>query len=79
VSWLVSVYKPGKLVREMFLQDATSLENGWTCGEVTYPAPGIGRVIEAHLRAAEERKLFIIGAGGGIEIARGGFALAYGP
>lgn len=79
VSWLVSVYKPGKLVREMFLQDATSLENGWTCGEMGYPAPGIGRVIEAHLRAAEERKLFIIGAGGGIEIARGGFALAYGP
>ena len=44
-----------------------------------YPAPGIGRVVQAHLRATEERALFVVGAAGGIDVPRGGFAIAYGP
>ncbi len=79
VSWTASVYEAGKLVKDLSLQDATSLENGWTCGPQNYPAPGIGRVVEAHLRSNEERGLFVVSAGGGPDVARGGFAIGYGP
>ena len=79
VSWTASVYQAGKLVKDLSLQDATSLENGWTCGPQSYPSPGIGRVVEAHLRSNEERGLFVVSAGGGPDVARGGFAIGYGP
>jgi uncharacterized protein (TIGR03437 family) len=79
ISWTASVYRPGKLVKDLSLQDATSLENGWTCGPQQYPAPGIGRMVEAHLRSNEERGLFVVSAGGGPDVARGGFAIGYGP
>jgi uncharacterized protein (TIGR03437 family) len=79
ISWIVSEYKPGKLIKDWSLQDATSLENGWTCGQSVYPPPGIGRMIEAHLRATEERGMFVVSAGGGPDLPRGGFAMAYGP
>ena len=79
VSWTASVYQTGRLVKDLSLQDATSLENGWTCGPQQYPAPGIGRVVEAHLRSNEERGLFVVSAGGGPDVARGGFAIGYGP
>jgi uncharacterized protein (TIGR03437 family) len=79
MSWIVSEYKPGKLIKDWSLQDATSLENGWTCGQSGYPQPGIGRMIEAHLRATEERGMFVVSAGGGPDLPRGGFAMAYGP
>lgn len=79
MSWIVSEYRPGKLIKDWSLQDATSLENGWTCGQAVYPPPGIGRLIEAHLRATEERGMFIVSAGGGPDLPRGGFAMAYGP
>src|SRR5437763_1613129 len=79
VSWTVSVYKAGKLIKDYSLQDASSLENGWTCGDTKYPAPGMGRVVEAHLRGSAERNLFVVSAGGGVDVGRGGFAIAYGP
>jgi len=79
VSWTVSTYEPGKLIKDFSLQDATSLEDGWTCGEVKYPQPGLGRVVEAWLRGTEERGLFVVSAAGGIDVARDGFAIAYGP
>ena len=79
VSWTASVYSSGKLVKDLSLQDATSLENGWTCGPQHYPTPGIGRMVEAHLRSNEERGLFVVSAGGGPDVARGGFAIGYGP
>ena len=79
IGWTVSVFEPGRLIKDLADHDATSLENGWTCGHVTYPAPGIGRVVQAHLRATEERALFVVGAAGGIDVPRGGFAIAYGP
>jgi uncharacterized protein (TIGR03437 family) len=79
ISWTASVYEAGKLIKDYSLQDATSLEDGWTCGHVKYPPPGMGRIVEGHLRSAEERGLFVVSAAGGIDLARNGFAIAYGP
>ena len=79
ISWTASTYEEGKLIRDYNLEDATSLENGWTCGEFTYPPAGMGRTLEAHLRAAKERGLFVVSTGGGPDLARGGIAIAYGP
>jgi hypothetical protein len=79
IGWTVSVFTPGRLIKDLADHDGTSLENGWTCGRVTYPAAGIGRVVQAHLRAAEERGLYVVGAAGGLDVPRGGFAIAYGP
>jgi uncharacterized protein (TIGR03437 family) len=79
MSWTASVYEAGKLIKDYSLQDATSLEDGWTCGQVKYPPPGIGRIVEGHLRGVEERGLFVVSAAGGIDLARDGFAIAYGP
>jgi uncharacterized protein (TIGR03437 family) len=79
ISWTVSVFEPGKLVKDLAYHDATSLEDGWTCGQPTYPQAGIGRVIEAHMRGTEERGLFVVSAAGGVDLPRGGYAIAYGP
>jgi uncharacterized protein (TIGR03437 family) len=79
ISWTVSTYEPGRLIKDFSLQDATTLEDGWTCGEVKYPQAGLGRVVEGFLRGAEERSLFVVSAAGGIDVARSGFAIAYGP
>jgi uncharacterized protein (TIGR03437 family) len=76
ISWSVSTYEPGKLIKEYSLQDATSLENGWTCGQ--RGLAGMGRVVESHLRSAEERGLSVVSAGGGVDVPRGGYAIAYG-
>ena len=79
VSWTMSVFTPGKLIKDLGLHDATSLEDGWTCGPQKYPSPGLGRVIEGHLRATEERSIFVVSAAGGVDLPRGGFANGYGP
>lgn len=78
ISWTVSVFEPGKLIKDLSFHDATTLENGWTCGHPGYTA-GLGRVIEGHLRASEERGLFVVSGSGGPDVARGGLSLAYGP
>jgi uncharacterized protein (TIGR03437 family) len=39
----------------------------------------LGRVIEGHLRASQERGLFVVSGSGGPDVARGGVSLAYGP
>lgn len=79
ISWTISSFVPGKLIRDLSLHDATSLENGWTCGKADAVPAGIGRVIQAHMRASVEREFFVVSAAGGLDIARGGYALAYGP
>jgi uncharacterized protein (TIGR03437 family) len=78
ISWTVSVFEPGKLIKDAFDLHATSLENGWTCGHPD-PSAGLGRVVQAHLRGGEERGLFVVSAAGGLDVPRGGFAIAYGP
>jgi uncharacterized protein (TIGR03437 family) len=79
ISWAVSTLTPGKLVKDLSLHDSTSLENGWTCGNAGYPGAGLGRVVQAHMRATHERELYVVSGAGGIELPRDGFAIAYGP
>lgn len=79
ISWTVSEFAPGRLVRDLVMHDATSLENGWTCGERAATPAGLGRLVQARLRAAEERELFVVSFAGGIDVPRGGYAVAYGP
>jgi uncharacterized protein (TIGR03437 family) len=79
ISWSVSRFQPGKLIKDLADHDATSLENGWTCGKGVDGYAGMGRIVEAHLRGTEERGLFVVSGAGGMDIGRGGFALAYGP
>jgi hypothetical protein len=77
ISWFVSTYEPGKLVDDLFLQNGTSPEAGWTCGEPE--KAGVGRIIQAYLRRAEYRGLYVVSASGGLDLPRGGFGIAYGP
>lgn len=79
ISWTVSVFEPGKLIKDLADHDGTSLENGWSCGKGVDGYAGLGRIVEAHLRGTEERGLFVVSGAGGMDIGRGGFALAYGP
>jgi uncharacterized protein (TIGR03437 family) len=79
ISWMVSVFEPGKLIKDLSDHDATSLENGWTCGLDVHRYAGLGRVVQAHLRSSKERGLFVVSGAGGLDLARGGFALAHGP
>jgi uncharacterized protein (TIGR03437 family) len=77
ISWTVSTFEPGKLIKDLSFHDATTLENGWTCGPQT--SAGLGRIVEAHLRASHERGLFVVSGSGGPDVARGALSLAYGP
>jgi uncharacterized protein (TIGR03437 family) len=79
ISWMVSTFEPGKLIKDLADHDATSLENGWTCGPAVHRYAGLGRVVQAHLRSSKERGLFVVSGAGGLDLGRGGFALAYGP
>ncbi|MEY2539630.1 MAG: hypothetical protein QOG67_3370, partial [Verrucomicrobiota bacterium] len=79
ISWTVSVAEPGKLIKDLSFHDATSLGDGWSCGHPAFPRAGIGRVIESHLRSSEERGIFVVSQSGGLDVARGAVALAYGP
>jgi len=79
ISWTVSVFEPGKLIKDLSFHDATSLGDGWSCGHTAYPRAGMGRVVESHLRSSEERGIFVVSQSGSLDVARGGVALAYGP
>jgi hypothetical protein len=78
ISWTASAFEPGKLIQDLSFHDASTLENGWICGVAVQPA-GVGRVIEGHLRASQERGLFVVSESGGPDVARGALSLAYGP
>ena len=77
ISWIVSVYEPGELINDFSLLGPTSLDNGWTCGQPG--GAGLGLVVQAHMRATEEQGLFVVSASGGLNLPRGGYAIAYGP
>ncbi len=79
ISWTMSQLAPGKLIKDLSLHDASSLEDGFICGRQKYPAAGLGRLLEGHLRSTEERSIFVVSAGGGVDLPRGGFANGYGP
>ncbi len=78
-SWTISEFVPGKLIKDLSYHDPSTLEDGWTCGEKTRFSTGMGRAVEGYLRATHERELFVVSGAGGMVVARGAFALAYGP
>jgi len=78
ISWTVSAYSPGKLIQDFSLLDATVMDNGWTCGHASAEA-GLGRVVQAYMRSTVTKGLFVVSAAGGMDVARNGFAVAYGP
>ncbi len=79
ISWTISEFGPGKLIKDFSLHAATTLEDGWTCGSGRNPDHGLGRLVEGHLRGTDERSLFVVSDAGGIDLPRGAFAIAYGP
>ena len=79
ISWTISVLEPRKLVKELYFFHGTMLDSGWTCGSGSDTAAGLGRLLEGYLRSTEDRSLFVVGAAGGLDIPRGGFANGYGP
>ena len=79
ISWTVSVFEPGRLITDSSFFSPTSLDDGWTCGQKHWPPAGLGRVVQTHLRTAEERGLFVVSPSGGMDLARGGYAFGYGP
>jgi uncharacterized protein (TIGR03437 family) len=78
ISWTISALEPGRLVKDLSFHDATTLENGWTCAQPNPSSTGLGRIIQGHLRSVDDRGLFVVSGAGGLDVARGGFALAYG-
>src|SRR5207253_1611899 len=79
ISWTVSVFAPGKLITDSGYIDATTLENGWTCGQPALLPAGMGAVVQFHLWGAVMRGLYAVSGTGGLLLARGSVAIAYGP
>ena len=79
ISWTLSEFQPGKLIKDYYLHAATTLEDGWTCGSAGGSNAGLGRLVEGHLRETAERSLFVVSDAGGVDLPRGAFAIGYGP
>jgi hypothetical protein len=79
ISWVLSSFRPGRMLTEYRYFNWTKLDDGWTCGEV--PArSGIAMILAAHLWSADPHGLFAVNhVNGGLVLARGGLATAYGP
>ena len=79
ISWTLSSFRPGKMLTEYRYFNWTKLDDGWTCGE-TPPRSGIAMVLAAHLWGVDPHGLFAVNhVNGGMVLARGGLATAYGP
>jgi uncharacterized protein (TIGR03437 family) len=79
ISWTASVFAAGKLITDSGYIDATTLENGWTCGNPATPPAGLGAVVQFHLWGAVMRGLYAVSGAGGLLLPRGSVAIAYGP
>jgi len=79
ISWSASTFEPGKLIVDLSYLDASTLDNGWTCGGSGRPSAGLGRLIQGHMRASVQRGLFVVSGSGSPDVARGGLSIAYGP
>jgi uncharacterized protein (TIGR03437 family) len=78
VSWTISSLEPGKLIDGYRAYDWTKLDDGWSCGE-TPVYSGIGMMLLAHLWHSDPHGLLTVSQPtGGLVIARGAFASAYG-
>ncbi len=78
ISWTVSAYERGKLLKDTVNLIATKLEDGITCRDDGVNSAGMGRLILSRMFGAEEGKLVVVNVSGGISLARGGYGIAYG-
>jgi uncharacterized protein (TIGR03437 family) len=78
ISWMISEYRPGKLIDDYRYLLATSLGDGWTCGQPGVFRTGIGQAVQFHLWGLEPRGLVAVGVAGDFVIARGSIAIIYG-
>jgi cytochrome c peroxidase len=79
ISWTISAFRSGRLITDTRYFNGTKLDNGWTCGKPPGLA-GLGMVLLSHLWRCDPHSLFVVnGDAGGLLIARGGRATAYGP
>jgi cytochrome c peroxidase len=78
ISWTISTLEPGKLIDNYAGYDWSKLDDGWTCGE-PYTGAGIGMALLSHLWSADAHGVFTVNQpAGGLVIARGANASAYG-
>lgn len=79
ISWVLSSYRPGKMLTEYRYFNWSKLDDGWTCGE-SPSRGGIAMTLVAHLWKGNPHGLFAVNhVNGGLVLARGGLATAYGP
>ncbi len=79
ISWVLSSFRPGKMLTEYRYFNWSKLDDGWTCGEAPSRS-GIAMILVAHLWSGDPHGLFAVNhANGGLVLARGGLATAYGP
>ncbi|MGD0771936.1 MAG: hypothetical protein ABSC05_03850 [Candidatus Solibacter sp.] len=79
ISWVLSSFRPGKMLTEYRYYNWSKLDDGWTCGEVPSRS-GIAMILAAHLWSTLPHGLFVVNhVNGGMVLARGGLATAYGP
>jgi uncharacterized protein (TIGR03437 family) len=78
VSWIVSSFRPGRLITDYRYFVGTKLDDGWTCGAPG--AAGLGMLLLAHLWESDPHGLFAVnGDGGSYRLPIGGRATIYGP
>jgi uncharacterized protein (TIGR03437 family) len=79
ISWIISSFRPGRLISDSRYFNGTKLDDGWTCG-AGWGMSGIGMLLLAHLWNAHPHGLFAVnGDAGSYLLARGGRVTAYGP
>jgi cytochrome c peroxidase len=79
ISWTLSSFRPGRMITEYRYYNWSKLDDGWTCGE-SPTRGGIAMILLSHLWSVEPLGLFSVNSTtGGIVLARGGLATAYGP
>ena len=79
ISWILSQFRPGRMLTEYRYFNWSKLDDGWTCGEAPSRS-GIAMVLAAHLWSIDSHGLFVVNhVNGGMVLARGGLATAYGP
>jgi uncharacterized protein (TIGR03437 family) len=78
ISWTLSSFRPSRMLTEYRTFSWSKLDDGWTCG-VSPTASGIAMILLAHLWNADVHGLLAVGSPhGGLVIARGAIATAYG-
>ena len=78
ISWTISTLESGKLIDAFQGYDWTKLDEGWTCGGSSVYA-GIGMLVLSHLWRADPHGVLTVNQpAGGMVIAKGAHASAYG-